>query len=339
MLNIKEIKKHLRSFENCHVLVVGDLMIDEYLWGHIERISAEAPVPILNIVRRESTLGGAGNVVRNLRALGAKVTAVGVVGTDNTGRRIRELIDQVEAGSENVVSDSHRKSTRKVRLMSLEHNQQVFRVDEETVQAVEGDIEEQLITSITKNGAHADVILCSDYLKGTLTRRVLSAAFEVAQQHGITNLVAPKDANFQKYRGATILMPNQKELAQLTSSVVDGERWLVGSARKLIESLALEALVVTRGKDGISLFQSGGDDLRRMDVPTMARSVFDVTGAGDTAISVLAASIAANGDLDFAVRLANLAAGIKVAKRGTNVVTIDEIDKHLADCAEEYPYN
>jgi D-beta-D-heptose 7-phosphate kinase/D-beta-D-heptose 1-phosphate adenosyltransferase len=331
MLNTRELADYARNFGESQILVVGDLMVDEYLWGHIERISPEAPVPVLKVVRNEATLGGAGNVVRNLRALGVGVKVCGVVGEDQTGAEIKGLLGDLEVDTRGIICDPSRKSTRKVRLMSLEHGRQVFRMDEETAQDVSGHIEDQLITQIEKAVLGARAILCSDYLKGVLTRRVLNFVFELARKNGIVSVVGPKDSNVQKYRGATILMPNQRELAQLTQTVMDGNGWLTDSARRLVENLKLEAVVVTRGGDGMSLFETTAQGLRRVDIPTMAKSVYDVTGAGDTAISVLVATLAARTSLSCAVYLANLAAGIKVGKRGTNTVTIYEIHQHLSD--------
>jgi D-beta-D-heptose 7-phosphate kinase/D-beta-D-heptose 1-phosphate adenosyltransferase len=331
MLNTRELADYSRKFGESQILVVGDLMVDEYLWGHIERISPEAPVPILKVVRSEATLGGAGNVVRNLRALGVGVKVCGLVGEDETGAEIRGLLGDLAVDTRGILCDPSRKSTRKVRLMSLEHGRQVFRMDEETAQDVSGHIEDQLITQIEKAVLGARAILCSDYMKGVLTERVLSAVFSVARENDIVSVVGPKNFNGQKYRGATILMPNQKELAQLTGTVMDGNGWLLNSAKQLIENLGLEALVVTRGRDGMSLFEVAPKGFLRVDIPTMAKTVFDVTGAGDTAISVLSAVVAAGASLKSAVQLANLAAGIKIAKRGTNTVTISEIHQQLSD--------
>jgi len=328
---MREILRRSRSFRDCRILVVGDLMIDAYIWGHIERISPEAPVPILKTVRNEATLGGAGNVVRNLRAIGVQVEVCGVVGRDETGAELRKLIEELAVETTGVISDRSRRSTRKVRLMSLEHGQQVFRMDEETGEEVHGEVEDRIIDLIRDASARADVILCSDYLKGTLTKRVLESIFELGEKCGISTVVGPKDSNPEKYRGAKILMLNQRELAQLVRTLKDGNGWLVNAATRLVESLELEALVVTRGREGMSLFESTGKGPQRAEIPTMAKSVYDVTGAGDTAVSFLAAAIAAGADLKFAVQLANLAAGIKVAKRGTNTVTFAEIEQHLSD--------
>ena len=322
---------HLYAFDRCRIAVIGDLMLDEYLWGHIERISPEAPVPILNVIRHESMLGGAGNVLENLCSLGVKVTAFGLVGHDGVGEKVRDLLKTRDADLSGVISDSNRRSTRKVRLMSLEHGQQVFRLDEESIQPVFGDVEDQLVDLIRTGTIGAQAIVCSDYLKGVLTERVLSAAFATARQLDIPCIVGPKDSNSRKYQGASILMPNARELAQLVGTRVDGDEWLNDSAYRLLESLGLEALIVTRGSEGMSLFESQENTLRRVDIPTMARSVYDVTGAGDTAIATFAAAMASGAGCENAVRLANLAAGIKVGKRGTACVSLNELKASLAE--------
>lgn len=335
MTKMRDILSLQESFQQSSVAVVGDLMLDEYLWGHIERISPEAPVPILNIVRRELTLGGAGNVVENLCSLGVRVTALGVVGQDETGTQVRDLLKRHGVDATAVIPDANRKSTRKVRLMSLEHGQQVFRLDEESTCGVAGEIENRLISMIHAAAESVQVILCSDYMKGALTERVLAAAFAEARKHGIYCIVAPKDSNPQKYYGAHVLMPNVRELAQLTGTRVDGEGWLNDAAHRLIERLSLQALVVTRGSEGMSLFEMLRGTIRRVDIPTMARSVYDVTGAGDTAIAAFAGAIASGGDWDNAALLANVAAGIKVGKRGTAAVTLEEVYNQLPQ--ERFP--
>ena len=305
-------------------------MIDEYVWGHIERISPEAPVPILKVVRNETALGGAANVVRNLRALGLGVRVCGVVGSDDTGKELLRLMDGLRVDTEGILCDSNRKSTRKVRLMSLEHGQQVFRLDEECTEEVTDYIEDRLIAQVAAVVPGVQAIICSDYSKGVLSERVLHGIFRLANENGIPTIVGPKNPDAQRYRGATILVPNQKELAQLTQTVMDGNGWLLDSASRLVENLRLSAMIVTKGKDGMSLFEATPHGLRRVDIPTMAKSVYDVTGAGDTAISVLTAMIAAKASLESAVYLANLTTRIKVGKLGTNPVTIAEIHQHLS---------
>ena len=231
-------------------------------------------------MRREATLGGGGNVVENLRSLGVQAEVFGVVGDDETGEQVRALLGKHGVDLRGVIRDSRRSSTRKVRLISLEHGQQVFRLDEESNRAISSDIEDQLIGMILERVEHIQVILCSDYMKGVLTDRVLNQTFTAARMRGIPAIVAPKDSNPRRYLGANVLMPNARELAQLMGTPVVGGDWLEKSARKLIGDLGLQALVVTRGAEGMSLFERTGNSVCRVDIATTARSVYDVTGAG-----------------------------------------------------------
>jgi D-beta-D-heptose 7-phosphate kinase/D-beta-D-heptose 1-phosphate adenosyltransferase len=308
-------------------------MLDEYLWGHIERISPEAPVPILSVSRRTSTLGGAGNVAENLRHWGVEVTLVGVVGQDEPGRQVYDLLKAHGVNAKGVLTESSRKTTRKARLMSVEHGQQVFRLDEESTFTVKDKIENDLIDAIRNMDQNIQAIVCSDYLKGVFSEKVMAAVFEVARARSIRSIVAPKDSNAEKYRGASILMPNSTELRQMTSQRANAnpETWLNDSARSLVEALSLEAALVTRGSEGMSLFEHSASGMRRVDIPTMARSVYDVTGAGDTAIAAFSVAVTSGADLGSAAQLANLSAGIKVGKRGTACVDLEEIRASLTE--------
>lgn len=326
---MNQLGHYLKNFAACHILVIGDLMLDEYLWGHIERISPEAPVPVLRLMNEDDSLGGAANVARNLLSLGARVTTVGVVGQDRAGDRILALLEALGAERGGVIQVAQRKSTRKTRLMSLEHGQQVFRIDEESIQPVRGETEDRLVALLEAKASEVHAILCSDYQKGLLTPRVLEAAFESARKQRVPAIAAPKDSNAEKYRGASVLMPNLRELAQLAGGGADGRDWIGDAARRLIEMLGLEALVVTRGGEGMCLFERSKGELRRVDIPTVARSVYDVTGAGDTAIAAFGLAVAAGADWETAARLANLAAGVVVGKRGTASVTVEEIQAQL----------
>ena len=310
-------------------------MLDEYLWGHMERISPEAPVPILSVTRRTSTLGGAGNVAENLRHWGVAVTVIGVIGQDETGCQVQDLLQAHGVNVKGVLTEPLRKTTRKARLMSVEHGQQVFRLDEESTFTVKDEIERGLIDGIQKIDQNIQAIVCSDYLKGVLSEKVLAMVFEIARARGIRSIVAPKDSNAEKYRGANILMPNSTELRQMTAQRANAnqETWLNDSARSLAETLSLEALLVTRGSEGMSLFEHSTSGLRRVDIPTMARSVYDVTGAGDTAIAAFSTAVASGADLSSAAQLANLSAGIKVGKRGTACVSLEEIRASLNEVA------
>jgi rfaE bifunctional protein kinase chain/domain len=326
-----EAERLLRAIQTCRILVVGDLMLDEYRRGHVERISPEAPVPVLNVVSQDATLGGAGNVARNLRSLNAGVRVVGVLGDDSTADEILKGLAALGVSASGVVRDGGRVSTRKVRFVSLEHGQQVFRADEESAREAGGEVEERLMRRVREMAEGAQVILCSDYMKGALTGRVLQAAFAAGFEQGAPVIVAPKDREAGKYQGASILMPNLRELSRLVGTPMDGDVWLAGSARQLAGRLGLAALLVTRGSQGMTLFESRSGGLGRVDIPTTARRIYDVTGAGDTALAAFAAGIAAGAPREAAARLANITAGIVVGKRGTATVTAEEILEHLEE--------
>jgi rfaE bifunctional protein kinase chain/domain len=325
----------LEKLGKCRILVVGDLMLDEYRRGHVERISPEAPVPILNIVARDATLGGAGNVVKNLRSLNVGVTVVGILGQDDTADKILKGLTALGVSGNGVVWDACRVSTRKVRFVSMEHGQQVFRADEESTQEASGEIEEKIIRQVRERAASAQVILCSDYMKGVLTARVLQAAFEAGRERKVPVIVAPKDKEAQKYAGANILMPNLRELSRLVGTPMDGDAWLAGSAAHLTRSIGLQALLVTRGSEGMTLFETEESRLHRVDIPTVARNIYDVTGAGDTALAAFAAGIAAGASREEAAHLANISAGVVVGKRGTAIVTTAEILEYLEEHASQ----
>jgi D-beta-D-heptose 7-phosphate kinase/D-beta-D-heptose 1-phosphate adenosyltransferase len=306
-------------------------MLDEYLWGDIHRISPEAPVPVLNLVRRECTLGGAGNVVKNLRNLGANVSAFGVVGQDDAGDQILSCLDQLQVHRQGILRDPIRKSTRKTRLMVLEHGQQVFRLDEESAHWLDKSVEDGLLSQLRLEIMKADAIVCSDYLTGVLTTSLLQSVFDCARPHRLPVIVAPKDPTPEKYRGASVLAPNLKELAQLVKTVPDGIEWLSNAAQHLMGSLQLESLLVTRGAQGMSLFERVGTSIRQVNIPTIARTVYDVTGAGDTVVSVFTLAVAAGANHETAAQLANVAGGIVVGKRGTASVCIKEIRDRLSE--------
>lgn len=327
-MNLEGASGLLHRFLDLEVLVVGDLLLDEYLWGHVQRISPEAPVPILNIVRREYTLGGAGNVVKNLRSLGAKVSVLGAVGEDSSGDQILELLGQLGVGRR-VIRDRGRKSSRKTRLMSLEHGQQVFRFDEESSDCISADSEDALIVHLEAEIPSSDAVLCSDYMKGVLTERVLQSAIQGAKRHNAPVVIAPKDSHPEKYRGASILVPNRRELMQLAGLPMDCVSSLESAADELINKLDIQSIAVTRGSEGISLFEKSGGSARLSHIPTAAKTVYDVTGAGDTFISMFTLAVAAGASHESAAQLGNVAAGIVVGKRGTACVSVAEIEEAL----------
>ncbi len=213
----------------------------------------------------------------------------------------------------------------------MEHGQQVFRWDEESTHPIDQGRECELLDRLEAILPEIDAILCSDYLKGVLTERVLQETFRMAKSRGVQVTVSPKDSNHNKYRGAGILVPNAVELARLAGAAMEESGWLTGAASKLLNEMGIEALLVTRGREGMSLFERVHGKVHQVDIPTMARSVYDVTGAGDTAISAFTLAVAVGADRETAARLANVAAGIVVGKRGTASVTVQEIQEWMRE--------
>ena len=301
-------------------LVVGDLMLDEYLWGMTERISPEAPVQVVEVQRQDLRLGGAGNVINNLLALGCQVDVASVLGNDDDGRLLRHRLEEKEVNIRGVLQVEGRTTSRKTRVLAS--NQQMLRIDRESNNEIAAEQEQHLLKYIEGEIAHYDVVLISDYLKGVLTERVLRAVIDACRASGIPIVVDPKGNDYQKYRGATLLTPNRKE-AQLASQVeicdLDSLR-VAGTT--LRSGLDLEALVLTRSEEGMTLFKRDGSEVH---LPTEAREVFDVSGAGDTVLCLFGLGLACSLSLEETAALANMAAGIVVAKVGTSTVTPDEL--------------
>jgi len=239
------------------------------------------------------------------------------------------MLDKLNVHRDGLVQDPGRTSTRKTRLMAVEHGQQVFRLDEESPNCIQPSIEDHLLHCLRDRIRDVDVILCSDYLKGTLTSPLLRTIFEIARFQSLPVIVGPKDSAPEKYQGAGVLVPNLKELAQFVKTTPNGDAWLSEAAENIIHKLRVESLLVTRGAQGMSLFERFGESVRRVDIPTAARAVYDVTGAGDTVLSVFATAVALGVSHETAARLANVAGGIVVGKRGTACVTPKEIQNIL----------
>ena len=310
----------LEALGTPRVLILGDLILDRYISGSVQRISPEAPIPVLAAERREERLGGAGNVAANLRALEAEVECLGVVGDDGHGSQLTDLLESIGVEVSGVVRDAGRPTTVKTRMVS--GVQQMIRIDWEQAQPIAAEVQTELVDGLEERIARADAVLLSDYGKGVLTDAVLRAAIDGARRHGKPVLVDPKGQDYARYKGATLLTPNRKEaedaLGWRIASLDDVPR----AARELQELAELTCSVITLGADGIYFRDADGSEAR---VPTMARAVFDVTGAGDTVISLLGLGLAAGVGLNEAVGLANHGAGLVVARRGAASVTRTEL--------------
>jgi rfaE bifunctional protein kinase chain/domain len=330
--SMTEVEAILARMTACRILVVGDQMLDEYLHGEISRISPEAPVPVMHLQRSESRLGGASNVARNAAALDARVSVFGVVGADRAGETLCGHLDDLRIDRAGISVCAKRPTTRKTRLMSIEHNQQVFRYDEEVADEISVDQENALLASIAGAIEGADAVICSDYLKGVLTRRVLREVAELGRRFQVPVITAPKDAEADKYARASVLLPNFREFSRLVHHRKNGNGngWIDPAAAALIEQHKFDALLVTRGKDGMTLFEPVAGEMSREDIPAVSQAVFDVTGAGDTSLAVFALCLAAGATRIQAAQLANIAAGIVVGKRGTGCATPSEVLDHFA---------
>jgi D-beta-D-heptose 7-phosphate kinase/D-beta-D-heptose 1-phosphate adenosyltransferase len=302
------------------VAVVGDLMLDRYVYGQAERISPEAPVPVLRVTDEKPMLGGAGNVVRNLCSLGVKCTLLAVVGADSDADKIRDLIRQDPHVSAYLVSASDRPTSRKTRFVAGGH--QLLRVDRERAEPIASAEEDAVIAQVGAALSRAGAVILSDYGKGVLTDRVIAAVIEVAKAAGVPILVDPKGRDFARYRGASVITPNRSELSEATGMPTATGGAVAGAAKAIVATCGIAAVLGTRGPEGMTLVDVDG---AVHEIPAEARDVFDVSGAGDTVIATVAAGLAAKLPLLEAAHIANTAAGIVVGKVGTAVARPEEI--------------
>ena len=315
-----ELAALIERLNQAPVLCVGDVMLDRYVYGTVERISPEAPIPVLLVDREAAMLGGAGNVVRNLVAVGAHPTFLSVVGNDPAGREVSGLIAAIEGVEPYLNVERGRVTTIKARYVAS--SQQLLRADRETVVPIAPSIADDLRRIAVGAMRDTGALVLSDYGKGVLTDELVRALIEAARQAGKPVVVDPKGRDFTRYRGASVLTPNRTELSQAVGRALADEAELVEAARAVVSDCALEAILVTRGAEGMTLVPADGEPLH---LPAEAREVFDVSGAGDTVVAVLAAAVAAGLGMAHGARLANAAAGIVVAKIGTATASAAEI--------------
>ncbi|PLX84696.1 MAG: bifunctional heptose 7-phosphate kinase/heptose 1-phosphate adenyltransferase [Desulfuromonas sp.] len=319
-MNRSEAEKFLSRLGDIRVLVIGDLMLDEYLWGRAERISPEAPVQVVDVSRDEMRLGGAGNVLHNLLALGCQVQLASVVGNDREGELLRDALVAKGISDEGVFREPGRQTTRKTRILA--GNQQMLRIDRECRQPIGAAAEDRLFDYISGTAKGCQAILVSDYLKGVLTEGLLARIIALGKEFEIPVVIDPKGDDYAKYRGATLLTPNRKEAERASKVAIVDEESLVQAGRLLRDSLELDSLVLTRSEEGMTLFAAQGGELH---LSAEAREVFDVSGAGDTVLALLGAGLAGGLVLEDAAHLANIGAGIVVGKVGTSTVSPQEI--------------
>ncbi|HEX7755209.1 MAG TPA: D-glycero-beta-D-manno-heptose-7-phosphate kinase [Niabella sp.] len=320
-MGIKDVLKTvIRSKKRPAVLVVGDLMVDHYIWGAARRLSPEAPVPVLSVKNETVTPGGAGNVAQNLLQLHARVTIGGVVGNDDAGRVLVKQLDDELINTANILIDAARPTTIKSRMMAGNH--QLLRVDKEVTAIIDSDLEQKLLTGLEKELAATDMVLLSDYNKGVLSPSFTQKLIRLCNKKKKKVIVDPKGLYYEKYSGAYLVKPNKRELAE--AAVVEGiadDKELNATAKKLLSKIKCDYLVVTRSEEGLDLISKK----EYYNFPVKANEVFDVTGAGDTVFASLGYFLALGMDIKIACELANYAAAVAVSKVGSVAVTMEEI--------------
>jgi D-beta-D-heptose 7-phosphate kinase/D-beta-D-heptose 1-phosphate adenosyltransferase len=319
----EELRAALERARGARVLVLGDLMLDEYIWGTVERVSPEAPVQVLEWTSHHDGLGGAANVAQNLVAMGCEVWLAGVVGDDSKGARLRALATAQGIHDETLV-DSLRPTTSKLRVMA--GSQQMLRIDREQRGRLGDELQQALVDRIAARIGDVDGVVCSDYGKGVLTREVLAAARRHAQQHGKMVLADPKGSDYTRYLGFDVVTPNRRELEAAAGTAAGNDAEIVHAGTKVLNEIRGTALLVTRGKDGMTLLRT---ERPAVHIPATAREVYDVTGAGDTVIAVFAMAVFRGIDMETAAQLANTAAGLAVAKIGAAPITGRELVTEL----------
>ncbi len=312
-------------FTKARVLVIGDIIIDHFLWGTATRISPEAPVPVVNVQREDFLLGGSANVLRNIASLGGSGTLCGIIGDDLMGKKVVELVESLGASTEGIVV-GQRPTTIKTRVVA--QGQQIVRFDREQTGVPAKQSLGALLGYLEHHVHTFDAVMISDYAKGVISEQLMAKLSHLLQsirereQRVLPLVVDPKPANFRYFAGATVITPNHHEATQMSGMWIDDERSLLAAARKIRDDLGCEAVLITRGEAGMALLQ-GNEDM--VTIPTMAKEVYDVTGAGDTVAATLSLGLAVGCSMNDAAILANHAAGIVVGKVGTACVSATEL--------------
>jgi D-beta-D-heptose 7-phosphate kinase/D-beta-D-heptose 1-phosphate adenosyltransferase len=316
----------LEGFASVRVAILGDIMLDRYVWGDVNRISQEAPVPIVEVRRESVRFGAAANVAENVAALGASASLVGVIGDDDAGRQLLSLLEGRGVKTDGVIVCPGRPTTTKMRIIA--HSQQVVRADSEVTIDVDSSIETHIADRLRTLIAESDVLIVSDYGKGVVTGATIAAAITAARDAGRKICIDPKESHFASYVGVTAITPNQKEAGAAVGEAITDDASLLRVGWELSARLKAECVIITRGEHGMALFMSDGELVH---LPTVAREVFDVTGAGDTVVSALAVALGAGASMVEAAMIANHAAGLVIREVGTASVGTDEIERSFRE--------
>lgn len=320
------LKECIERFSEAKILVIGDIIMDEYIWGDVSRISPEAPVPVVDVNSETKMLGGAANVIRNIASLGARPVLCGVVGQDPTGQEIFASIEGLGLTTQGIVTEQGRHTSIKTRIVA--HNQQVVRFDRETRKDISPESEDSILQFIRKNLESIDAIVVSDYGKGVVSASLMKGLRQLVRSSAGSIIIAvdPKTGNFEYYHGVNVITPNHHEAGTFCRFDIVDEETLVRAGRHMLEELNCRSVLVTQGKDGMTLFEDCGEITH---IPTVAQKVFDVTGAGDTVISAFSLGLSCGMDLRSAAIISNVAAGIVVGEVGTSVVRAEDLKKAL----------
>ncbi len=319
-----KLKQIVSNFSQARILVVGDLILDEFIWGKVSRISPEAPVPVVWVNSESFVPGGAANVANNIQSLGGEVNVVGGVGADNNGAILKEELAKRGIIVDGVISDKTRPTTVKTRVIA--HHQQVVRIDKEKTDSLDDSVVDNMVDYIRERIDSVDALIIEDYGKGVILPRLLQEILPLSKKHNRMVVVDPKEEHFSYYQGVTLITPNHHEAQQASGVKISDEKSLERAGKELIKRLECEAVLITRGEDGMSLFEGNGEVTH---ISTVAQDVFDVSGAGDTVAGVLTLALASGANMIEAAHISNYAAGIVVGEVGIAVVTQEELLKQL----------
>ncbi len=318
-LSIKRASSIIEKFKKTRVLVIGDLIMDHFIWGKVRRISPEAPVPVVEVTSESLMLGGSANVVNNIHSLGGISFVTGVVGRDEDGKKLIKALKEKGISADGIIPDTRRPTTIKTRVIA--HSQQVVRFDREKKERLEGDSTDRVLNYIRKAVKSADIVVISDYAKGLITEGLVEETRDMCRRLKKPVAVDPKVEHFDYYKGVTIVTPNNLEASMASGVEIVDDASLHRAGEVLFNRLGCEALLITRGENGMSLFEPNSET----HIPTVAREVFDVSGAGDTVIGVLALALGSGASFKEASVIANFAAGVVVGKVGTATLTTKEL--------------
>jgi D-beta-D-heptose 7-phosphate kinase/D-beta-D-heptose 1-phosphate adenosyltransferase len=331
-VKIEGLKEILHGLPGRRILVVGDVMLDEYIWGEVRRISPEAPVPVVEVRRRSFMAGGVANTAVNIAALGGQSLLAGVTGDDTHAGTLTNLLTDFGVPTDGLIADPGRPTTTKSRIIA--HNQQVVRVDCEHRDPIPSSVEDRLLSWIEDQVPRVGAVVLSDYDKGVSSPRLTQALIRAGRASNRPVIIDPKGSHLAKYRGASVVKPNLREAELLAQRPITGEAELRDAARSILRSLDGSALLITRGSEGMSLFRQHADSIH---IPAMTREVYDVTGAGDTVTATVAMALASGATLEQAAYLANIAAGIAVGQIGATAVTLRQLTHELGEPALPKP--